>query len=622
MLDGASTSVGLWETAFVLVLVAVVLFLFMREVLPVAVTAMLAAATLMLVPAMNWEGGILTPEEGLSGFSSQATITVLAMFVLSAGVERSGVVAFLGQVLVRVAGRSPRRQALSLGALAGPLSGFVNNTPVVAVLMPVATRLAKGTGHSSSKLLMPLSIFAMLGGTLTVIGTSTNLLGNDLLTRYQQEGTHAVVPFGFFSFVLVGVVALVLAALYFLTLGMRLMPDRGGGDVVERFDLKGFMAELEVPGDSDAVSKSLQDLGLVRTRGVQVMRVFRQDHTIPSPRKTFTLHEGDLLLVQGSRERLEELPAAVGLRSLAELKHGLEDRGTDDAGPEDERVATAELVLAPKSQLEGRTLAEVRFRDRFDALVIAVRHRDRVAIGPLSETRLKAGDVLLVQGHPDALERLQESAMFFLTRARERSEFRRDKIAIALGILVSVVAVSALGWAPIVTAALGGAVAMVLTGCLRIEEFLGSIHWDIILLLAGVIPLGVALEKSGAAALLASGLTAVGGFLPPLLFLMLVFLVTSLVTEVVSNNASVVLLIPVVVAAASALGLNGQPFALAVMISASTSMLTPVGYQTNTMVYAPGGYRFSDYLRVGGPLNLILVVALSLTIAWLFPISG
>ncbi len=602
---------GAFEVAVVLSLVALVLWLFVREVLPVPVTAMLAAAILMLVPAQSWDGAILSPEEGLSGFSSQATVAILAMFVLSAGVERSGAVAFISNRLSRVAGRSPRRQAVTLGAVAGPLSGFVNNTPVVAVLMPVASRLAREAGHSPGRLLMPLSFFAMLGGTLTLVGTSTSLLGNDLLPGL------GIKPFGFFEFTLVGIVGLAVAMVYFATFGMSLMPRRGDGDAVARFDLQGFMAELEVAGDSPSVGLDLHDAGLTRKDGVQVVRIFRGDRVISSPRHMFRLEPGDLLMVQGSRDRLEALPEKTGLRSLAELLHSLDDI---NPGVRQEAVGTAELIVPPGSTVVGRSLRQLRFRDRFDALVIAIRHHERVAFGTLADTVLRPGDVLLVQGHPDALARLEENALFYLSRERHQEVFRHDKIAIALGILLSVVVLAALGWTPLVTAALAGAVAMVLTGCLRINEFLGSIHWDIILLLAGIIPLGLAVQKSGASDLLASGLAWVGGYLPPLAFLILVFLATSLVTEMVSNNASVVLLVPVVVAAAISLGLDGRPFALAVMLSASTSMLTPVGYQTNTMVYAPGGYRFTDYLRVGGPLNLILVVVLPLMIAWLFPL--
>lgn len=601
---------GNWEIFVVMALVVLVLYLFIREVLPVAVTAMLAAGVLMVFPARNWGGAILTPEEGLSGFSSPATIAVMMMFVISAGIERSGAVEYFSVFLRKWAGKGPRRQALTLGAMAGPLSGFVNNTPIVAVLIPVATQVAKSAGHSASKLLMPLSFFAMIGGTLTIIGTSTNLLGNALMPSYGLE------PFSFFSFTLVGVVALVTAMLYFATIGMKLVPDRGAGDIVDRFDLKGLMMEFEVLPESEAVGKTLAELEITRAKGAQIIRVLRGEDIIALPNKKFVVQEGDGLVVQASRDRLEELPQKTGLRSRARLRHGFDDTpGAEDA------VITAELVIAPSSRLVGRTLEDVSFREAHDALVLAIRHHDRVAIGALSKTRLAVGDVLLVQGPREALDRLGESSMFFLTREREKPVFRRDKIAISLGILLGVVVSSALGWVPIVAAAVVGAVAMVLTGCLKIEEFINSIHWPIILLLAGIIPLGIALTKSGAAAWMAGGLGTLGGYLPPILFLILVFFLTSLITEVVSNNASVVLLVPIVATAAATLGLDGRPFVLAVMLSASTSMLTPIGYQTNTMVYAPGNYRFSDYLRVGGPLNLLLAIVIPLTIAWLFPLE-
>lgn len=580
----------------VLALVILVLYLFVREIVPIPVTAMLAAAILMAT-------GILTPLEGLTGFSSPATITVLAMFVLSAGIERSGVVAWLTQVLQKWAGKSIRRQLSALW-LAGPVSGFVNNTPIVALLMPTAARMATESGSRPSKLLMPLSFFAMLGGTLTLIGTSTNLLGNDLLPRL------GVTPFEFFDFMPIGIVGLLVALAYFLTVGLRLLPSRGGGDMVDRFDLKGFVAEFEVPPEGGPVGKTLTDLGLVRGAGAQVLRLFRGPKTVVGPKGDTVLMVGDALMVQASRERLEELAKRTGLTSMAK-KHEVAE-GDD--------LATAELVIAPGNRLEGRSLQDLRFAHEYGVMVLAIRHRNRVAIGPLAKTRLAAGDVLLVQGAPSALDRLEETSLFFLTRERPMENFRRDRAVLAVGILAAVVAVAALGILPIVSAALAGAVAMVLTGCLRIDEFIDAIHWDIVLLLAGIIPLGLAVEKTGGAALLAGALGHVGMSVDPFVFLLAVFIVTSLVTEVISNNAAVVLLLPIVVTAAVAVGLNPQAFALAVIVSASTSMLTPVGYQTNTMVYAPGQYRFTDYARVGGPLNGLLAIVLCFVISRMYPL--
>lgn len=590
------------EMAVVLGLIVVLFILFFREVLPIPLTAMLAAVVLMV-------SGILTPEEGLSGFSNPATIAVLAMFVLSAGIQQTGAVAALTRRLIAWAGRSHRRQLFALSTASGPVSGFLNNTPIVAVMIPACLQMARKTGTSPSRLLMPVSHMTMLGGLITIIGTSTNLLGNATMASVGVE------PFHFFEFSLVGVVALGVGIAYYLTIGAALLPDRGTGDLVERFDLKGFMAEFTVPEGSTLSGRSLREAGLTFDHGCQVVRLTRDDVRWDAPEPARTLREGDQLLVEGSRERLGALARDVGLRPLPEIQHPL---GMEAPGPGE--LATAEVVINPGSQYVGRSIGEIDFRRRYEALVLAVRHQGRLEIGPISKSRLSPGDVLLVQATPKALERMREKADLFVTRQRERELYRHRKMPHALAIVAGVVLASALGWLDIAVAALAGAALMVIVGCLKMEEFMRAIQWDIILLLAGVIPLGVALHKTGADQLIADGLVGVGAGLPGLWFLVLVFAVTSLITEVASNNATVVLLIPVVVAAAVSLGVDPRPVALTVTLAASTSMMTPIGYQTNTMIYAPGNYRFSDYIRVGGPLNLILAFVIPYTVLWLFPL--
>lgn len=580
-------------------LIAVLTFLFFREVLPVPLTALLAAVVLMVT-------GILTPEEGLSGFSSQATIAVLAMFVLSAGVQRSGAVESLTQRMAAWAGKSQRKQIFALGMAAGPLSGFVNNTPVVAVMIPAALSMGRKAGTPPSRLLMPLSNLAMLGGLLTIVGTSSSLLGNAVLERMGHE------PFAFFEFTVVGAIALLTGLVYYLTVGVHILPDRGRGDFVERFDLDGFLGEFMVPEGSEYADKTLRESGLSVGAGVQVIRLHRGDNVIDAPSVRMKLRAEDSLLVEASRERLSELRDQPQLDALAEVKHPLEFEDTND-------LATAELVLTTGSPYIARTVAQVDFRNRFGVLVLGVRHQGRAQFAPTSRANLRAGDVLLVQGPPAMLERMREQPGFYLTREREVTADRRRKMPLALAIIAGVVLVSALGWLPISVAAVAGAVAMVVVGCLTMDEFIASIRWDVILLLAGIIPLGLALEKTGAAALLADALVAAGSPLPVWVFLVLLFIVTSLITEIASNNASVVLIVPIAVTAALAIGLDPRPVALTVIFAASTSMMTPIGYQTNTMIYAPGNYRFSDYARAGGPLNLLLALIVPATILWAFP---
>ncbi len=587
----------------VLALIAILMVLFFREIYPIPLTALLAAILLMVT-------GVLTPEEGLSGFSSRATITVLAMFVLSAGVKRTGAVESVTRRLMAWSGDSHRRQVFALGLAAGPISGFVNNTPVVAVLIPAALQMARKNRLSPSKLLMPVSHMAMLGGLATVIGTSTNLLANAILARLGYR------PFGFFEFSLVGAVALATGLAYYLTLGLRLLPDRGTGNLVERFDLHGFLAEFAVPPGSPLIGQTVQQAGLDPGHGWQILSLTRGGETQSVPPASRHLQEGDELLVEGSRERLGELAREKGLIALPEIKHPLALEEPKDKGD----MATAEVIITMGSRYVGQTLAEIDFRARFEAMVLAMRHQGRVEIGPLSHSRLHPGDVLLVQGTPLALEQMREMPDLFVTRLRGVETYRREKRFQAVGIILGVVLASSLGWLDIAVAALAGATLMVITGCLRMDEFLGSIHWDIILMLGGLIPLGIALEKTGGAALMARGLVEAGHLLPGIWFLVAVFLVTSLITEVASNNASVVLLVPVAVAASVGLGLDPRPVALTVSLAASTSMMTPMGYQTNTMILEPGNYRFKDYARVGAPLNLLLAAVIPLTVAWLFPL--
>lgn len=582
---------------FVLALIAIMLVLFFWEILPIPITALLGAVALMAAR-------VLTPEEGLSGFSSRATIAVLAMFVLSAGLQQTGAVYALTQKLVAWAGNSHGKQLAALAAATGPISGFVNNTPVVAVMIPACQQMAQRSGIAPSKLLMPVSTFAMLGGLLTVIGSSTNLLGNATLRRLGLE------PFGFFDYTIVGVVALLTGLAYYLIFGRWFLPDRGAADLVSRFDLKGFFGEFLVTADSPAVGKTLREAGLSFSDGALAAQLRRRGETMDTPDPDMRLEIGDALLVETSREKMMRLREDEGLEPLPEVVHPL--------ALEDSERVSAEVVITVASRYIGRTIADIDFRRRYQAHVLAMRHHARVETGRLSQNRLHAGDVLLIQASTESLERLREQPDLFLTRERPVTTYRADKRTAAIAIIVGVVLVSALGWVDIAVAALAGAIGMVMAGCLRIEEFWRSVHWDIIFLLAGVIPLGIALEKTGAAALLAGGLVDVSSNLPLTGFLIVIFLMTTLITEIVSNNASVVLLIPIVVAAAAAMGIDPRPAALAAILAASTSMLTPIGYQTNTMVYAPGSYRFGDFARVGAPLNFILAVVIPVTIAWRF----
>ncbi len=576
-----------WQLIYVFALIGVLLILFLRELIPIPLTSMLAVV-LLTGP------GILTVNEGLAGFSSPATIAILSMFVLSAGIQQTGAMAAFTDRLASWAGKSHRKQIAAMSVASGPISGFVNNTPIVAVLIPTAARMARQAGMSPSRLLMVVSNMAMLGGLLTIVGTSTSLLGNAILDDM------GIRPFSFFEFTWIGAAALALGFVYYMTVGPFILPDRGGGDAVERYDLKGFITEFDVPDESPAVGKTAREAGLSFMSGAQLLRITRKGERIEGDLARRVLQAGDRLLVEASRERMASLS----------------EEGLNPVAPDPEKdhdLTTAEVVVTTGSNYIGRTIAQIDFRRRYQATVLAVRHQRKVELGPISKSRLSPGDVLLVQAAPDDIERMREKPNLFVTRERETTTYRKHRAPHAFLIVAAVVLVAALGWMHIATAALAGAVLMVITGCLRMDEFVSSIHLEVVLLIAGMIPVGLALEKTGGAQLIAEWMVTVGAGVPLFWLILLMFFTTSMITEVVSNSASVVLLLPIAVDASTILGIDPHAAALAVILAASTSMLTPVGYQTNTMIYAPGNYRFGDYFRVGAPLAL----GLTFLIPWL-----
>jgi len=570
------------------------------------VSELLAAAGLVAAPL-----SIITPEQGLSGFASGATITVLAMFVLSAGVRNTGVVQRLGAAVAGYTRDSEPRQLLATVTAVGPISGFINNTAAVAILLPMVTDLAHEGNTSPSKLLLPLSFASMLGGTLTLIGTSTNILASELVARPELLGR----PFGMFEFTTLGVVVTLVGTAYLLTVGRWLTPARipPAADLTDEFGMADYLTEVVVREDSPLVGRTVR-AGLETVEfDLDLLQLVRDGEAFMEPLGSKVVRSGDVLALRTDRDTLVELLDAEGLEPVAET--------VDDAELErpEEETNLVELVVAPGSALVGATLVSSRFRQRYDASVLALRRGSRVLHGRMDRTRLRAGDTLLVQATAESLERLDANRNVIVAGEIEHTDYRTDRTPVAIAIVAGVVAAAALGVVPIVVSALAGALAMVLTGCLRPAEVYESVQWDVVFLLAGVIPLGVALEETGAAVLLADVVVAGGGMLPIWATLGLFYVATALLTNVVSNNASVVLMIPVAFEAAVELGAAPLPFLFAVTFAASTAFMTPVGYQTNLFVYGPGGYRFTDYLRVGGPLQALLAVVTTAGIYVLWP---
>ena len=590
----------------VLGVVALALVLFVTEALPVDVTASLSAV--LLVVLEPWTG--ITPVEGISGFSSPATITVLAMLILSAGLGRTGVVQTLGSRMRRFAGRSQFKQLLATIGVAGPVSGLINNTPVVAILVPVVSDLAHEGGVSPSKLLLPLSYASMLGGMLTLIGTSTNILASATAERLIGRG------FTMFEFTWLGAVVLLVGAAYLLTVGVWLTPERipAGEGYLEEYAVDDYLTEVVVDPDSPLVGETIAAaFGRADPpeADVDVVQLVREGRTFGEPLARKELRVGDRLRLRAARDTLAEVVDLDGLSVVGTPSE-------PDLGEIDETQTLVEVVVPSGSFLVGESLASATFRQRFDATVLAFRSRGTLVRDRMEDVEVQVGDTLLVQGPASSIDRLAATREFIVAHEVDNPDYRREKAPVAVATILGVVGLPALGLLDIVASALAGVVVMVLTGVLRPQELYETVDWQVVFLLAGVIPLGIALEQSGAAALIGSLVAETATVLPPLGVLWVFYVTTALVTAVISNNASVVLMLPVAIAAARDVGADPFAFVLAVTFAASTAFISPVGYQTNLFVYGPGGYEFSDYLRVGAPLLLLLsvVTVVGIAVGW------
>jgi di/tricarboxylate transporter len=546
--------------------------------------------------------GLVTPEEGIAGFSNSATVTVMAMFVLSAGITRTGVIQVVRDRLLVWGGKNPHQQVFVLGALVGPISAFINNTAVVAIFLPIVEDWCKKQKISPSKLLIPLSYATVLAGMITVVGTSTNILASGISAKlgYGQ--------FSLFQFTALGVVTFLAGLIYLAIFAPKLLPDRKsstGEFLDDDYGSKVYLSEVIITPRSNLIGQTLSQSGLQRKFDFDVLELIRNKVHLSQPLADKVLNAGDILIVHSSREELLKIKDERGLEIFADVKfHQGDIESVITTGEE----KLAEVLILSNSRLIGTTLKDLKFRQRYNATVLAIRRGSELLQGRLGKIPLKFGDLLLVQGPKQSFIGLQTTRELLVLEEKNIESLRQDKGIIALMITLLVIIIAAFDIQPILVTSLVGVVLMVITGCLKPGEVYGSIRWDIIFLLAGLIPLGTAMDNSGTTKWLADNLVAIGGHLSGFWILVFFYLITSFLTEILSNNAAVVLMIPVAVEVAKTLGLNPLAFMYAVTFAASNSYLTPIGYQTNTMVYAPGGYKFLDFTRLGAPLNLILTI--------------
>lgn len=574
-----------FEIAFVLVILLVAVVLFATEKLPVDLVALIVLAALL-------SSHVITPEDGISGFSNTATVTVGAMFVLSAGLYKTGAVNFVGLALASIGRYSFWVALIILMVGIGTLSAFINNTAAVAVFLPITLGLSRDLNLSPSKLLMPLSFASMFGGVCTLIGTSTNILVSSIAERHG-EPSFQMFEFTPFGLILFG------AGLLYMIIVVRFIPNRRSpGDLTQTYGMGDYLTEIVLLPKAKTVGKTIQDSPLIQDVEIAIMDVFRNGQPIRPLSLSTVLEAGDVLRVRCNVEKIKELQEREGIRLKSDVESSDKAVTSSDA-------IMVEAVIAPNSTLEGRSLKDARFFHRFGAMALAIRHRGEVMHEHLITTRLQAGDVLLLQVRRENLDDLKERKAFVLVTEVGLPEFRKKKILPAVAIVSGVVLTAALGIFPIVVGAIIGAVLLIFTKCITLEEAYKAIEWKVIFLMAGVLTLGIALERTGAARLFSEGIIYTVGQWGPVALVSALYMLGFLLTETISNTATAALLAPIAIATAGSLGLDARPFLMAVTYAASASFMTPVGYQTNTLIYGAGQYKFADFLRIGTPLNLL-----------------
>ncbi|QQS47289.1 MAG: SLC13 family permease [Acidobacteriota bacterium] len=589
-----------FEIATVLALLLIAVVLFAAERFPVDLVALIVMALLLV-------SGLITPAEGISGFSNSATVTVAAMFILSAGLFKTGVVNYLGTIIGRLFKYNFLLALIGVMIAVGFFSAFINNTPVVAIFVPLLLGIAREIKASPSKMLMPVSFASMFGGVCTLIGSSTNILVSSIAEQHGQR------PFSMFEFAPLGLVMFAAGTLYMLLIGRRLIPDRRSAEgLTQTFGMGEYLTEIILLPDAKSVGEPLGKSPLVQEVDIEIIEVHRKGRLLVLPPPETLLRAGDILRVRCDVEKIRKLQERLGIKLRAD------EQWPDQAEQADELILV-EAVIAPNSALVGKSLKQLRFRDVFGSVALAIRHRGTLMRGHLENIRLSAGDALLLKVKRDHLDQLKQDLAFVIVSEVGLPEYRKRKMIPALLIILGVVAVAALDVAPILVSAIAGCVLLILTGCLDPEDVYRAIEWKVIFLLAGILPLGIAMEKTGAALFISKGLLSLVGAWGPIAVVSTLYLVTSLLTEAMSNNATAVLLAPIAISTAEALGVDSRPLLMAVTFAASASFMTPVGYQTNTLIYGPGQYRFSDFLRVGTPLNILFWVLATLLIPRFWP---
>ncbi|VXD10428.1 SLC13 family permease [Marinoscillum sp. 108] len=580
------------DAIIVLIVIVVAIVLFATEWLSIDLVAIL----IMMALTMS---GVISAEEGLAGFSNPATITVAFMFVLSYALLKTGSLQRIGPYLGPIFKRNFNLGILIMMVFIGIVSAFVNNTPIVAMFIPVMVSIGKISGISPSKLLIPLSYASIFGGMCTLIGTSTNVLVSGIAEKSGLE------PFSMFLSAPIGITFLLVGSIYIYFFGKRLLPDRiSESDPSERFAVRDYLTEIEILKDSEFVGQRIMDSILAKDLEIDVIEVRRNGNLFTLPAGDFEIKSGDILKIRCDVEKIkalkDRLKVSFNTSALRINENELQKGDT----------SILELIITSGSEFVGKNLREMDFRRRYRAVPLAILHSEKVVHENLHSVILNAGDIILTEIKMHRVQSLKREEMsqnspFIVLSEEGIIDFNRKKFITVLSVIAGVVALASFNVLPIAISTILGAMVLVLSKTINMRELYASIEWKIIFLLAGALSLGVAMHNSGLADMIASVFVDQLGGWGPIAIVSCMYFITSMLTEIMSNNAAAALIAPIAITTADKLELSPYPFLIAVMIAASASFMTPIGYHTNTMVYTAGQYKFRDFFRIGLWLNIL-----------------
>ena len=601
-----------FEIAIVLGVIILMFILFVSELFPLDVTALSILAVVLVL-------GFITPEEAISGFANPAVITIALLFVLSHSLQKSGILEYM---VIRLNKLTERSRFLGLFVFlitVAMASAFVNNTAIVAIFIPLTIRFAQKYNLSPSKLLIPLSYIAIIGGTLTLVGTSTNLLVNSIYVNTASSSSMEGVlspptPLGMFEFAKFGLVMLVIGMAYLLIAVPFLIPSRTiTSSLTKSYHMGGYLTELKVSEESPLVGRTCKKRAVNKNYDITVLDILRNGNLISKNIRDTIIHPGDILFVRGSLENFLRMKEVEKVTMLTDEKLTQDELIHDDN-------TLVECLLTNQTDLVGKSLMEINFRRRFGSFILAIRREGEILRKKIAHVVLQAFDTLLVYGPIEKIKELSDSGDFIVLGEIEATLQKHKYWWVSVAVILGAVILAALGLVPILKGALVGAIFLLVIRVVTANEAYQSINWQVIVLIAALIPLGIVVQKSGTAFWIGTVLNDIANTFNPVIrptvMLSLVYLVTIILTEMTSNAATAIILTPIAISASQQMGLDPRPFVFAVCFAASASFITPIGYQTNLMVYGPGGYKFSDYMRVGLPLAVVLWIMAT----WLIPI--